>query len=1006
LTNTHMGICRKGKGEQNMNRKIVKLSSVTLTLIMVLGCLIAFHSVYAQAKPKLIIDPAVNTFYTNQTSVGATFTVSIKSADFAAPGVFSYQIKLLFDNTMLQATAAGLPTGHWLTPASSANIFVVDPGTINNTLGFVSFGVTLLGNEAGKTGGGTIATVTFSITASPSAGGSLTSSINLGTGGVDTLLVDPNAVEIPASTYDLVPATFTYASPPLPKPFLSVNSFTWDNTAADAAGRLFNVSVLINSLVADWRAIGFQFTLSFDGTILATQQDWIFAGDFAAQFGALAGGTFNVSFVEGAHAIFGEIILPPWPDPTDLTKWAHTDGGSGTLAIIQFNATYRPPPEASSDLVLSNIQIVDFEGNLVQTDPAQNGLYTITVAPPPWLSVLPSEVELDPKLGSSSFNFTVQINQLDKGFQMVGAEFKVFYNTSILSTTADQITEGTNNIMREVATRSGTDLFFQAYLEEDHGLIGIIILPLPNGTWPFFPEGAGTLAAITFTVLPGVQEQLAAVQPYQTTVNLGDGSDVLLVNANAKPIPTDEQKTATEGVCTVTIKVAFAPPTPDRVVDLFTQYNAPFGGQGANVPSDAFAPQGQVQLFARVTYRNDTVPGKPVAYQVIGPNGLAYDFAATEFTDSNGVALLPFTMPASSLYFGVWTIKASVDVAGQVVSDTLTFRFGWLIEAKSTTITPNQGTIPYQGTTLQKLYKGSTYTLAVALKIITMQHPIECLQLEGISPKTLLVYSGVDELKQPLFNNYVDLTASIGPWMVAPTAQQMQNFVADDNGRTYSDGQTSIKIPSGAFSGVANIYAMVYTDYPWIDGVPYFDPAIGTTPVWIQAPAAITPPTPTPVQVSKSAILSAPTKEWTNKAANDAGRVFSIDIKVGNIDPTEQITGIQFALEFDPNIINVTAVIEGSFVKTFGPTFFTSYIERENSGMHVLVGQLQLPPYPGALGWMTGGGTICTITFNAVYSPPPIGTSKLNLKNALLVDSDANPLQFKYVQNGYYLITP
>jgi hypothetical protein len=538
-------------------------------------------------------------------------------------------------------------------------------------------------------------------------------------------------------------------------------------------------------------------------------------------------------------------------------------------------------------------------------------------------------------------------------------------------------------------------VFFQAYVEQDHGLIGIILLPLPNGTWPFFPEGTGGLATVTFTVLPGVQDQLAATQPYQTTVNVGD---VLLVNSNAKPIPINDQKTATEGVCTVTIKVAFVPPAPDRVIDLFTQYDAPFGGQGSNVPSDAFGPQGQVQLFAKVTYRNDTVPNKPVAYQVVGANG--YEFTATEFTDANGMALLPFIMPASTQYFGIWVIKASVDVAGQIVSDTLAFRFGWLVQGAITGVT-NEGTIPVGSQALPKLYKGKTYSLSSALNMITMQDPIKCLPTGS---KTLLTYTGFDELNAPLFNKYSDLTGSIGAFSSTVTNASMQAFVAS-SGRTYPVGVTSITIPSTAFSGVANMYLNVYSDYPWLNGVP-ISPAVPTQ-VWIQAkPSVIIPPT----KVSSSRLI-APTWTWTAAKAVAAGGYFTVSINIGNVDPSEHITAVQFQLEFDPNVIDTdpSGVTVGPFVKQFGDTFLQAYVE-DNGPKHVLVGELQLPPYPGANGWMTGTGTICYIKFKAVLIPTDttLVTCGLNLNAAstYLSDADANQLNFGRLENGYYVITP
>jgi hypothetical protein len=971
LTSTHKGICRKGKGEQNMNRKIMKFSSLTLTLMIVLSCFIAFH-VSAQTKPRLYVDPAENTFFTDTTSVGAKFTVSIKAADFVAPGVYSYQFKLFFDKTMLQASAAAIPDGHWLTPANPANIFKVDSGTIDNATGFVSFGVTMLSTEAGKIGGGVIATVTFQIMTAPPAGGSLTSLISLGAGGVDTLLVDPSASEIPASTYDIVAATFKYASPPLPKPFMSVSSFDWTNAAADAAGRLFNVSVNITKLVAEWHAVGFQFTLGFDNTMLATKPEWVFAGNWATQFGASAGGTFNITFVE-KDVIFGEIILPPWPDPNDLTKWAHNEpNGTDILATIQFNATYRPPPEGSSDLVLSNTLIVDYQGQGIETDPAQNGKYVISTRRP-FLSVLPKEITLAKK--GDSFDLSILMNNLTKDWRMVGVEFKVRYNTTLLETKSDSITEG--DFLKGFAEHVGTTTFFQAYLDEDHGLIGIIILPLPNGTWPLdvFPDtsaGPGLLAKMKFTAInQAVQDDLISyLQVY----------DALLVDVDAKEIPTNTAATAAEGVCKCTILKEFVPqpiPPPERRIDLFTQYPDPYGGQGLGNASDAFAPQGQAQIFGYVTYRGEPVPSKPVAYQIRGPGG--YEFQAVNFTDVNGRAGLSISIPASESYFGIWNITGSVDVAGQVVSDFVFFRVGWLISTKEITISPSDTTTTPG---YQTLVKGSTYDINGTMKVITMQPPNICVQLAGVNAKVLLVYSGFDELGQPLFSQYMPLNVD---YANTPNAVARNSFVLS-NGRDLMTTKTSITIPSSAFSGVATIRGNLFTDFPWYLGVPYANPKLGEKKVWIKA--FLVPTQPVSI------------KTWleVQSITIQTKKTGSINIVIHDVDPSAHIAAIQFSLKFDTSLLNASKVTEGPFVKQFGDTFFTAYVENG-----VIVGELQLPPYPGPNGWMTGTGTIATIQFTALSG---IGSCFLTLTDAFLVDNNANSINFLTLQQGIAKVTP
>ncbi len=94
--------------------------------------------------------------------VYAPFKVNVSVADVPLPGVWGYEFELHYDNALLHATKAEVPPDHWLRPSlDSSNIFVVDPGTINQTQGYVSFAVTLLAAEPDKIGNETLVTVTF-----------------------------------------------------------------------------------------------------------------------------------------------------------------------------------------------------------------------------------------------------------------------------------------------------------------------------------------------------------------------------------------------------------------------------------------------------------------------------------------------------------------------------------------------------------------------------------------------------------------------------------------------------------------------------------------------------------------------------------------------------------------------------------------------------------------------------------------------------------------------------
>jgi len=547
-----------------MNRKIEKLTCLTLTLMIVLSSVMVLSNVAAQARPSVIVTPTNNTFFTNVTHVGDTFMVTIAAADWVDPGLYSFEFKLGFDPTLLQPVTGktGVPSDGLITTFVAANA-TLDTNTL-------TYGATLLGDDK-RVGGGILGVATFKILAEPPVAGSVGCNLSL----IGVIMVNPTTTRpYDAGTYDIVSGTYQLVSPPPPSPTLVVSSKAWDNSAADAAGRLFSITISIQGLDASWHAVGFQFRLNYNATLITTDANSVFEGDFLTPFGLNAGGTFNMTSVD-TGVLFGDIVLPPWPDPADLDKWAH---GSGVLATVQFNAVYRPPPAViGSPLTLSDVLIVDYQSKPLPTVNTVAGTYTISVAAPPWLSVDPQAFTFEQK--GSQLGLKANLNQIDKGFRLVGTEFKVQYDTTLLQISS--ITEG--DFLKGFATSGGTDTFFQSYIEEDFGLVGIIILPLPNGTWPdsVFPVGTGTLATLTFQSIVDVQGS----EPILTNVTL---FDPLLVDADAKVIPINEQLTQQQGTCVCTLVTAIPPPPPpppppgqtgpDRVLDLFTQYDAPYGG--------------------------------------------------------------------------------------------------------------------------------------------------------------------------------------------------------------------------------------------------------------------------------------------------------------------------------------------------------------------------------------------------------------------------------------------
>jgi hypothetical protein len=121
-------------------------------------------------------------------------------------------------------------------------------------------------------------------------------------------------------------------------------------------------------------------------------------------------------------------------------------------------------------------------------------------------------------------------------------------------------------------------------------------------------------------------------------------------------------------------------------MDLYTS-KYPYSGKGPNQESDAFEPQEEVVLYALVTYNGDPVAGKIVAFDVRGPVNSIENITITlnNVTDSSGIARVSFSMPwpdgrPKATIFGFWNVIASVDIVGVIVTDTLYFRVGWMVE--------------------------------------------------------------------------------------------------------------------------------------------------------------------------------------------------------------------------------------------------------------------------------------------------------------------------------------
>ena len=280
----------------------------------------------------------------------------------------------------------------------------------------------------------------------------------------------------------------------------------------------FDIAINIKDVTSDIKLVGVEWKIRYNATLL--QVISVTEGDFMKHFAELSGAEYPYTLFmwNEDKGVIGIMILPlpdgTWPGPFP--------DGSGTLATVNFAATYRPTeaqPEPSCVLEITDTTLLDVDGVEVPHE-SENGYYEISARP--GITVTP---DLSKATHIGEFNVTIDIENLDRDWMLIGAEFKLHYNITLLETAEDWIFEGP--FLQQFAPH---DTMFIKHVEDDYGVVGIFILPNATGGWsPPFPEGSGTLATITFnaTYLPWEPEPSCVLQL--------DDTDLIDVNGTAIP---------------------------------------------------------------------------------------------------------------------------------------------------------------------------------------------------------------------------------------------------------------------------------------------------------------------------------------------------------------------------------------------------------------------------------------------------------------------------------------
>jgi hypothetical protein len=313
------------------------MASLLITAVLMISSIGALApKVHAQTAtisilPASIDNPALGP--------GSSISISANAADIS--DVFTWQVTVFFDPTILSCTGMAVPTGTIFGPP---NLPIVVSPLIDNVLGSASIGAsTILGPTA--TGSGVLTTLNFSVI------GRGTTALTFGKLAVDTFFLNTNLNDIPVT---LVVGSFSnFVAPPTAKIFVNPSSVV---NPALTTGTTFDVKLSIQNGtgVHRWAA-----DVAFNNTLLSGVQ--AVEGPFLNGSGST---TFNATIQNDFSATEGRILLS-----CELTTGGAS--GNGDLVTITFSVL----TTGSTPLTLSSVDLRDSAGTALPFTTA-NGFFS------------------------------------------------------------------------------------------------------------------------------------------------------------------------------------------------------------------------------------------------------------------------------------------------------------------------------------------------------------------------------------------------------------------------------------------------------------------------------------------------------------------------------------------------------------------------------------------------------------------------------------------------------
>jgi len=297
---------------------------------------------------------------------------------------------------------------------------------------------------------------------------------------------------------------------------------------------------------------------------------------------------------------------------------------------------------------------------------------------------------------------------------------------------------------------------------------GLTTCPIINYAWRVEYQNGTTLQSIT------------GVNPTFTPTEEGTFRIILIVTATDPNPPSDPSFQPTDST-SATIQVYANP--QDTQIDV----NTDNGGIGQGTDSNQYGPLQVVQIYASVKNHINLVPNQNVVFSVKSANQSVF-LIRQATTNQSGIATTQFRLPSPDpsspvTLFGKWSITASVNNTNTLVNDTTSFNFNYLSGLHDVQIPTT-------------VHKGDS----------------------------LPIFLGVDNTNSPESWSELSLTVfdqagiAIGSSVIR-AAKQFQNITIID---------TTLTIPSWAFTGQATVYFCLLTNSTTTQKIPLAPESIAT----------------------------------------------------------------------------------------------------------------------------------------------------------------------------------